>query len=307
MKKFIFSMLVISSALFGNNQSSISSFVFDKYFDMGNYYANLKKYDLAIKSYTKAIELNPNYADTYYNRGNSYKNLKKDDLAIKDYTKAIELNPNRDEAYNNRGVLYTHLKKDDLAIKDYKKAIQINPKNTNAYCNCGNFYTKSKDYSSAIKDFNKAIELNPNYADAYFGRGYSYNKIKNYELSIKDYKKAIELNPTITDAYINIFERQMIIGKKFDKSLEENFVKLFSGDKQAFIYYEMFEILQSINTNQPYVLSLEEWSKKYKDTKLGCWNWDYLDEWANATKDNEKKVKLQNAIKVFKEHGEGKE
>jgi tetratricopeptide (TPR) repeat protein len=272
MKKFIFLLLFVSSALFGNNQSSISSFVFDKYFDMGNYYANLKKYDLAIKSYTKAIELNPNDANTYYNRGIAYNKLKNYSSAIKDYTKAIELNPNDADAYNNRGLVYTHLKKDDLAIKDY----------------------------------NKAIELNSNDANAYLGRGYSYSKIKNYELSIKDYKKAIELNPTIIDAYINIFEQQMIIGKKFDKSLEENFVKLFSDDKQAFIYYEIFEILQSINTNQPYVLSLEEWSKKYKDTKLESWNWDYLDEWANATKDNEKKVKLQNAIKVFKEHGEDK-
>jgi len=272
MKKFIFSLLVVNSAVFGNNQSSISSFVFDKYFDMGNYYANLKKDDLAIKSYTKAIELNPNDADTYYNRGNSYYDLKDYSSAIKDYTKAIELNTNYVYAYYNRGLSYYKLKKYDLAIKNYTKA----------------------------------IELNSNYADAYFGRGYSYNKIKNYELSIKDYKKAIELNPTITDAYINIFERQMIIGKKFDKSLEENFVKLFSGDKQAFIYYEMFKILQSINTNQPYVLSLEEWSKKYKDTKLGCWNWHNLDEWANNIKDNASKAKLQNAIKVFKEHGEGK-
>ena len=58
----------------------------------------------AIADYTKAIEINPNYASTYYNRGILKKDLKDYSGAIADYTKAIELDPNFAFAYVNRGI-----------------------------------------------------------------------------------------------------------------------------------------------------------------------------------------------------------
>jgi len=61
---------------------------------------NQSKYDLALVDFTKAIELNPNYADAYNYRGLIYYNQSKYDLALADYTKAIELNPNYVAAYN---------------------------------------------------------------------------------------------------------------------------------------------------------------------------------------------------------------
>jgi tetratricopeptide (TPR) repeat protein len=51
---------------------------------------NLKDYSGSIIDFTKAIEINPEYAEAYYNRG-----ISKDDIqdylgAIADYTKAIK-------------------------------------------------------------------------------------------------------------------------------------------------------------------------------------------------------------------------
>ena len=51
----------------------------------------MKKYELAIINYSKALEINPNYANAFYNRGFCYANLKKHELAITDYNKAIEI------------------------------------------------------------------------------------------------------------------------------------------------------------------------------------------------------------------------
>ena len=64
---------------------------------------DLKDYNGAIADYTKAIELNPNYANAYYNRGISKHNLKDYNGAISDYNKAIEIDPNYANAYYNRG------------------------------------------------------------------------------------------------------------------------------------------------------------------------------------------------------------
>ncbi|MFM6787580.1 MAG: tetratricopeptide repeat protein, partial [Microcystis panniformis] len=76
------------------------------YYNRGLLYSDLQKYDLALSDYSKAIEINPNYAEAYLNRGNLYYNQQKYELALSDYSKAIEINPNYAYAYYNRGILY---------------------------------------------------------------------------------------------------------------------------------------------------------------------------------------------------------
>jgi antitoxin component YwqK of YwqJK toxin-antitoxin module len=61
-----------------------------------------ENYQAAIKSYDKAIELNPNYSDVYFHRGTAYLYDFKFDEAIKDYDKAIDLEPLYMEALSNR-------------------------------------------------------------------------------------------------------------------------------------------------------------------------------------------------------------
>lgn len=67
--------------------------------------SELKRYQEAIDSYDKAIQLNPNYSNVYYNKGNSLRDLKRYQEAIDCYDKAIELNPNDLDAYNNKNIL----------------------------------------------------------------------------------------------------------------------------------------------------------------------------------------------------------
>jgi antitoxin component YwqK of YwqJK toxin-antitoxin module len=59
-------------------------------------------YEGAIKSYNKALEINPRYSDAYFHRGTAYLYNFKFDESIKDYDKAIELEPLYMEALSNR-------------------------------------------------------------------------------------------------------------------------------------------------------------------------------------------------------------
>jgi len=78
--------------------------------------------DKKIEYYTKAIELNPEYAEAYCNRGFAYDNKGEYDRAIEDYNKAIELNPEFAEVYNNRGLAYFIQKFPTTACGDFYQA-----------------------------------------------------------------------------------------------------------------------------------------------------------------------------------------
>ena len=173
------------------------------YSNLGTAYDEAGDHAQAISCFTKAIELNPQYADAYNNRGNAYSISGQLSHALSDYAKAIELNPKLAHAYYNRGVAYERSGQRANALADYTKAIELNAKYTLAYCNRGNVYQESGQLDTALADFTKAIELNPKDADAYNNRGITYSKSGQSANALSDYAKAIELNPKLADAYYN--------------------------------------------------------------------------------------------------------
>jgi tetratricopeptide (TPR) repeat protein len=157
----------------------------------------------ALVKFTKAIELNPAYAEAYADRGNAYNSLGQPQKGLADCVKAIELNPQFAVAYNNRGVAYERLRQAGNAIADYTKAIELNPKYATACFNRGNLYGGLGKPREALVDLTKAIELDPNYAKAYGSRGNAYDTIGQRGKAIADYTKAIELSPNGPEAYFN--------------------------------------------------------------------------------------------------------
>ena len=118
MKKLLLTLtLLISAVSFGQTV--------EEYFESGYYKAEAKDFYGAIADYTKAIELNPNYAFAYRERGYSKHYLKNYSGAISDYTKAIELNPNYTDAYSNRGLSKYYINDLNGACEDAKKAISL--------------------------------------------------------------------------------------------------------------------------------------------------------------------------------------
>ena len=77
-------------------------------------------------------EPNQECAETYYNRGLAHSKNGELDKAIKDYTKAIELNPNFAEAYYRRSKAWLHLGETEKAKCDMAAASNIGINSTTA-------------------------------------------------------------------------------------------------------------------------------------------------------------------------------
>lgn len=91
----------------------------------GNRYSRNGAYEQALQDYTKAIELDPGFAEAYYNRGVSHYELGRYAEAIADFTRAIELNPQDDNAYGRRSLAYLFNDQLELAQADEEKCEQL--------------------------------------------------------------------------------------------------------------------------------------------------------------------------------------
>jgi len=79
----------------------------------------------AVKAFSNAIELNPQFVEAYVPRGLAYGALGNTQQEIKDYNTAIELNPQYAEAYYSRGAVYLIQGNEKLGCSDAQKACAL--------------------------------------------------------------------------------------------------------------------------------------------------------------------------------------
>jgi spermidine synthase len=144
---------------FGDTPPSDIAYVAEAFLEKGTIYGMHGQYQQAIINFSKAIELNPNYAMAYNNRGYAYNRLGHYQLAIKDFNKVISLKSDYANAYNNRGISYTSLGQYMRAIEDYNEAIRLNQNNANAFGNRGVNYFNQDNKILGCRDVQKACSL----------------------------------------------------------------------------------------------------------------------------------------------------
>ena len=95
------------------------------FIDIGFDYRLQGKYDLAIKFFQKAIDIDPEYVSAYNGLGDTYFNQGKYDLVIESYQKAIAIDPNDAGAYYGLGSVYSIQDKKALCAEYIRKAISL--------------------------------------------------------------------------------------------------------------------------------------------------------------------------------------
>ena len=87
-----------------------------------------KDHELRIKGCSALLQRNPKDVVAYFNRGDAYGHKGDLDRAISDYTRAIELDANYAAAYNGRGRAYTGKGDYTHAVADVTRASELAPK-----------------------------------------------------------------------------------------------------------------------------------------------------------------------------------
>lgn len=161
----------------------------------------------AIRSYFKALEIQPNLApaEVHFNLGNSLADRDLLDEAIIIYRNALQLNPNYTAAYVNLGTVFRKQGKIEEAIRYYQQAIAIDPNFFAAYFSLGNALLHQKHFEAAIAAYIDTLLIKPDFEPAYFNLSHTLTQLNR----IGDaFACALHLLPTpaIEDFYPSLLE-----------------------------------------------------------------------------------------------------
>jgi tetratricopeptide (TPR) repeat protein len=221
------------------------------------YNANFSKtgsgYDLAIDSFTRAIEFISDYVldsdNSQIEQGEQFSNRatlvsyasdsqyqlssnerddnqdvicgsKKHDKDVLVGNSPAQLKMFLSRIYNNRGVAYAMKGEVEKALADYNKAIRFDSEIDEVCINLGSAYSDMGKYDPAIKNYGNGIgnSTDPENSTAYNNLGNVYMMQGEYQQAIKQYEQAIALDPTSAEAYYNrgrvyFFGRKIMVVK----------------------------------------------------------------------------------------------
>ncbi|MEG3986667.1 tetratricopeptide repeat protein [Microcoleus sp. S28C3] len=155
---------------------------------------NLKRYDEALVSLDRAIKLGANYQEIWVVGGNVLYNLKRYEEALASYDRALELDPNDKLAWYMRADVLNNLERYEEALVSFDRVLQLDANNQFAWAKRGYVLNKIKRYEEALVSYDRAIKLDTNYPWAWTNRGSVLYHLKRYDEALASYDRVIELD-----------------------------------------------------------------------------------------------------------------
>ena len=181
-----------------NNKNAI------ELYNQGNTLIQLQRYQEALATYEKAIDIKPDYPQALYGQGKALFQLKKYQESLIAYDQAIQIQPNYLEAWTNRGFVLVRLKRYSEAIATVDKALQLKNDEPQVWQLKGDIFIKISQYNDAIKAYEQAINFQADNPELWYKKGLAFQNLKQYEEAITAYKKTVELKPDHESAWYNL-------------------------------------------------------------------------------------------------------
>lgn len=208
----------------------------------GNEAFKKKLFQLALKYYERALELDPKEYMVYNNKAAVFLTLKKYQRALEEVERALEVY--YEEApdfqklakiYHRKANIYAAMQDYDRAIDFYKKSWMehmdpqvkadlanaellkkkaeaekrraeekkyINPDIADQQKEKADELMQKGDFVAALKEYEEALKRNPHYATLYYRKAVCLGKLLEIPEALKAVGKAIELDPLCVDAWI---------------------------------------------------------------------------------------------------------
>jgi len=187
----------------------------DVLIDVGIAFRHKEDYDTAIEYYNRVLEIDKANKFALNNIGWSLQCKGDEESAIEMYKKALEIDPSYDTTVVNITKIYNNNKEFEKSVEIYKKALHKDHLNTANWIDLGRAYRQLDEYDKAIGAYSEALKLAPNDKIIWNNSGWVYYCQKEYDKAIEAYTKSMEIDWIYDLPFANLI-------KIYDKMIKEN-------------------------------------------------------------------------------------
>ncbi|MUL35554.1 tetratricopeptide repeat protein [Gloeocapsopsis dulcis] len=252
--------------------------------NLGTLYYTTNRYQLALDTLNKALQLEPSKAIHYYSIGQVLEKVGAFPQAIHAYEEAINIDSEWIDAYNNLGNIFLKAGKLEEAESIYQKAIAANPNHFGSYLNLGNVLMERRQVDAAVETYEKALRLKPRDPDilhnlgvaldakndpaqAALYYGYSYYRKGEYQEAIDQYQQFLATQTGDVGFYVALADCYKSLNQ-YEKALEtyQAGIQVYPKDPQ--LYFFQAWVLRDFGKNEEAIAFATEASKLLPDSLI---------------------------------------
>ena len=186
------------------------------YIEQGKVYYQNQQYKKAETCFQEVIDAKKDFADVHNYMGLILHQKQLFGDAIKSFEKALKINPRYTEALLNLSILYNDMGEYDKAKKlvlqskkdaSKTKAVMdpfIRSKLANKHAEVGDWYRGVGAFAQAVEEYQKALHLEEKYVDIRTKMAICLREIGQKDKCLVELKRVLKDNPKFADAHIQL-------------------------------------------------------------------------------------------------------
>lgn len=188
--------------------------------NLGAFLSKKGELDKAAFHYSRALEINPRFAEAHHNLANTLAKQGKLEEAVQHYLQALQVNPELAEAKRNLANVYTNLgaklkqqSQIDEAAHLFSEAVQLNSDLDAAHYNLGTILAIQGRNEDAAFHFSEVLRIHPNDAVAHNDLGAAYYHLGRLQEALREFETASRMNPQLSEPRVNTEAVQRALGR----------------------------------------------------------------------------------------------
>ncbi len=212
------------------------------YYHLGLCSIALEENEEAISFLDSAINYNPEEADFYVEKGKAQAQMGENNLALESYEKALELNPDHFLAIQR--IAFLSQNDNEAALEELTRAIMESaPGNPDPFKQRGYFRLMNSDSEGAIADFTEVLLLDPTDIETWYYRGKANASLKNWDNAETDYSNSMEIGGPNAEVFLARGQARYI-SKRLDAAFADFTMAVFHDQENSSGYYHRGITLQ---------------------------------------------------------------
>lgn len=160
----------------------------------------------------------PKEARKAFNQGVKFRDDGERDKALESFSRSIELYPEYFQALSERGDLYVLERKLSEAAADFERALKINARYGPALRGAGYCKLEKREFAEAAVDFERAISAEPDNGNTYLLLGIANLELDRREPAKQALQKALSLHAFRAHIYLgNLYAREHLYQQAADE------------------------------------------------------------------------------------------